>query len=294
MESKHDTKYFQSLIGRAELTENILKSIQNKSSGNDGENYFSAILDCVTDIVYLNDFQFTYNSQVQIDTIVIDDHAIYLFEIKNYKGIYYLEDTLLKNNFGSSFTSPFIQMERARNEFNKLCHYLEIGKPVISKLVFTNPYFNFKNRNLLKDQVILPSELGSITQLFKNQNQSENIKIKQKLLTARNSFDAQYSKGVTIPFEHIKPGIKCPRCHRMFTVKIEQDKQKCTCQYCESVMDKKYLYEYNLQELYYLKQEPFTITEAVWWLGGNSKTTIRRVCEQNFKSIGKRYKKFYI
>ncbi|RIN89663.1 hypothetical protein BU003_09610 [Mammaliicoccus sciuri] len=59
-------------------------------------------------------------------------------------------------------------------------------------------------------------------------------------------------------------------------------------------MDKKYLYEYNLQELYYLKQEPFTITEAVWWLGGNSKTTIRRVCEQNFKSIGKRYKKFYI
>ncbi|MFL8983553.1 MULTISPECIES: hypothetical protein [Mammaliicoccus] len=32
MESKHDTKYFQSLIGRAELTENILKSIQNKSS----------------------------------------------------------------------------------------------------------------------------------------------------------------------------------------------------------------------------------------------------------------------
>ncbi|PTJ54504.1 hypothetical protein BU009_12400 [Mammaliicoccus sciuri] len=99
---------------------------------------------------------------------------------------------------------------------------------------------------------------------------------------------------MTIPFEQIKPGIKCPRCHRMFTVKIEQDKQKCTCQYCESVMDKKYLYEYNLQELYYLKQEPFTITEAVWWLGGNSKTTIRRVCEQNFKSIGKRYKKFYI
>lgn len=96
MESKHDTKYFQSLIGRAELTENILKSIQNKSSGNDGENYFSAILDCDTDIVYLNDFQFTYNSQVQIDTIVIDDQAIYLFEIKNYKGIYYLEDMLLK------------------------------------------------------------------------------------------------------------------------------------------------------------------------------------------------------
>ena len=33
-------------------------------------------------------------------------------------------------------------------------------------------------------------------------------------------------------------------------------------------MVKKYVYEYNLQELYYLKQEPFTITEAVWWLGG--------------------------
>ncbi|MCJ0923486.1 NERD domain-containing protein [Mammaliicoccus sciuri] len=86
MESKHDTKYFQSLIGRAELTENILKSIQNKSSGNDGENYFSAILNCDTDIVYMNDFQFTFNSQVQIDTIVIDDHAIYLFEVKNYKA----------------------------------------------------------------------------------------------------------------------------------------------------------------------------------------------------------------
>lgn len=205
-----------------------------------------------------------------------------------------MEDTLLKNNFGSSFTSPFIQMERARNEFNKLCHYLEIHKPVVSKLVFTNPYFNFKNKNLLKDQVILPSELGSLTQLFKNQNQSENQRIKQKLLTVRSSFDAQYNKGVTIPFEQIKPGIKCPRCNRMFTVKIEQDKQKCTCQYCENVMDKKYVYEYNLQELYYLKQEPFTITEAVWWLGGNSSSTIRRVCEQNFKSIGKRYKKFYI
>lgn len=86
MESKYDTKYFQSLIGRAKLTENILKSIQNKSSGNDGENYFSAILNCDTDIVYMNDFQSTFNSQVQIDTIVIDDHAIYLFEVKNYKA----------------------------------------------------------------------------------------------------------------------------------------------------------------------------------------------------------------
>lgn len=44
MESKHDTMYFQSLIGHAELTKDILKSIQNKSSGNDGENYFNANL----------------------------------------------------------------------------------------------------------------------------------------------------------------------------------------------------------------------------------------------------------
>ena len=86
MESKYDTKYFQSLIGRAKLTENILKSIQNKSSGNYGENYFNAILNCDTDIVYMNDFQFTFNSQVQIDKIVIDDHAIYLFEVKIIKA----------------------------------------------------------------------------------------------------------------------------------------------------------------------------------------------------------------
>ncbi|HCN61002.1 MULTISPECIES: nuclease-related domain-containing protein [Mammaliicoccus] len=295
MEIIKDEKYLKSIIGRAELSDNLFNKVQNKSSGNDGERYFNAILKCMEHIVYINDFQFTLNNQVQIDMLVIDDRAIYLFEIKNYKGIYYLEDTFFKNNYGNSITSPLIQIERAKNEFHNLCKYLEIDRPIISKLVFTNPYFNFKNPTPYKERIILPSELGIINQLFSNQNPEENIKIKQKLLAERNSFDNQYYKSITLPFKNIKPGIKCPKCNHMFTVKIKHKRQKCTCMYCESIMDKKFVYEYNLKELWYLKQDSFTISEAIWWLGGGTSIySVRRICESSFKAVGSRYKKYYL
>ncbi|WP_239732865.1 nuclease-related domain-containing protein [Mammaliicoccus sp. P-M55] len=117
MEKIKDEKYLKSIIGRAELSDNLFNKVQNKSSGNDGERYFNAILNCMEHIVYINDFQFTLNNQVQIDMLVIDDRAIYLFEIKNYKGIYYLEDTFFKNNYGNSITSPLFKSKEQRMNF---------------------------------------------------------------------------------------------------------------------------------------------------------------------------------
>ncbi|WP_323704416.1 nuclease-related domain-containing protein [Mammaliicoccus sp. Dog046] len=294
MATNNEIKYIQSIIGRAELNESFYQHLQNQSSGNDGENYFKSVLDCIPEIIYITDYQFQLNNHVQIDAIVIDDSAIYLFEIKNYKGIYEFEGSNFKNNYGGSMTSPMLQIDRINFAFQKLTANLNINKPIITKLVFTNPYFNLKNPTLYKDNIILPSEIGQLKSLFKNNHIETNMKIKQKLLNARNDFSHIYQQSITIPFRNGKPGIRCPKCKRLYTVKSELKKQKCQCQLCEEVMDKTYVYEKNLLELWYLKQQPFTIEEAMWWLGEGSEKSIRRLCNKLFLSETNRYKKYYL
>ena len=287
-------KYIQSIIGRAELNDSLYQYLQNQSSGNEGENYFKSVLDGIPEIIYLTDYQFQLNNHVQIDAIVIDDIAIHLFEIKNYKGIYEFQGSNFKNNYGGSMTSPMLQIYRINVAFQKLTASLHIYKPIITKLVFTNPYFNLKNPIPHKDKIILPSEIGQLKSLFKNNHIESNMKIKQKLLNAINPFSHMYQQNINIPFQNIKPGIRCPRCQKLHTVKFEYNMQKCQCQYCDEVMNKSYIFENNLLELWYLKQQPFTLEEAVWWLGEGSEKSVRRLCNKMFLSENNRYKKYYL
>lgn len=286
--------YIEAIKGRAELNEALLQKLQNKSSGDDGEDYFRAVLKCRDDLNVINNFQLNHNNHVQIDSIVIDDHAIHLFEIKNYKGIYTIDKSYIKNSYGGTITSPLIQLHRAEKELNKFCKSLGITLPIISKIVFTNPYFILKETIPQKDKIILPAEIGNIQNTFSNQFSENSLDIKRKLLSKSKDFYENYNFGITIPFSQIIPGIKCPACNRMFTVKIENQKQKCKCQYCKREMDKKYVYERNLLELWYLKRESFTMQEAMWWLGEEKISTVRRICNNTFKCSGKRYKKYFL
>lgn len=101
MKGNHFEQYMLAILGRTTFSEAVIQKYQNILSGSEGERYVTSVVKSIGNIEIIEDFQSSKHNHIQIDCIVIEDNAIYLLEVKNYKGIYTLDDTILRNNFGT-------------------------------------------------------------------------------------------------------------------------------------------------------------------------------------------------
>lgn len=101
--SATELSILRSLQSRVALAENERKRLLNLSKGFNGEDQFDHLIESLqSDIYLLHDLCLEHNHSVfQIDTLLISEKEIVLFEVKNYEGDFVFEAgdfRILSNN----------------------------------------------------------------------------------------------------------------------------------------------------------------------------------------------------
>ena len=157
------------------------------------------------------------NTTFQIDSSVIVQDTILVFEVKNYEGDYYYEDERLKKINGTEIKDPLLQLERSTSLLRQLLNSCGFHLKIESYVVFINPEFTLyqapKNA-----PIILPSQLNRFMKLLnKRHSRLNNLhkKIAEKLL-AQHKVDNPYKRMPIYHYEELEKGVFCGDCHGFF------------------------------------------------------------------------------
>jgi len=129
---------------RLELTadERFRYSILEK--GYEGEVKFDQLAESLHEEIYIiNDLLLKVNnSYFQIDTLLILQGIVYLLDVKNYQGDFYLEkDKLYAVASGREYKNPLDQLKRCSTLFTQLLQNLKLDYLFESSVIFINPDF---------------------------------------------------------------------------------------------------------------------------------------------------------
>lgn len=230
-----DLRLLRYLYLRAGLSEKEQQSYLNGEKGFEGEKRFDAMLEQLPSSVclILSDLLFQWNNTYfQIDSLLVSNDKIYVFEIKNYEGDYYIEGDQWFSLSGNEINNPLQQLQRTESLLRQLLRSIRVTLPIESYVVFVNPEFTLFQapRNL---SVILPTQtnrfLQKLSKITPNLGQVHYDLVKK--LSTLHITESPYTRVPSYQFQKLKKGIYCNKCHSFSLTLIER---KLVCQCCRS------------------------------------------------------------
>jgi hypothetical protein len=229
--------------------------------------------------IAVNDFIYEMNNTVfQVDSLLVSNNTIYLFEIKNFEGDFYIEKDRWYSSSDTEIKTPTLQLQRTETLTRRLLK--ELGFSIIVKpyLIFINPEFHLYNapRN---PQIIFPTQLNRfLTELNSRMTHTNSLdrKISKKLLSLHLK-ENPYSRIPKFTYDQLKKGLYCPCCFTFLSSNL-------LCSNCGHKEDHntticRHTHEFNL-----LFPEDKITTKVIWdWCGQfMAKKTIHSVLSKNF------------
>ena len=226
-------KMFKCLQGRMSLTQEQKTTFDNLSKGYLGEKKFSKILDqqLTSHHIALFDLLLEVNHNLfQIDCLLIYQKSMFLIEIKNYQGEFYIEnERWYVCSTGTEIKNPLGQIEQSTYLLRKFLSSNGWTHQLNSHIVFINEEFTLYNapRN---PSIILPTQINIF---MKKLNQTPSIIGSQQKLT--HQFLTSHLKHS--PYEHLpefdftelNKGVFCKNCR----IKMgEGQLRKMICFHC--------------------------------------------------------------
>jgi hypothetical protein len=144
---KDEIKIFRSLNARMDLTEKERKYYFKLVKGFEGEVMFDLLTEQLPEErLILNDLLLeANNTKFQIDTTMIIQEKIHIFEVKNFEGDYdYNSDEFYI--FGKIISNPLDQLKRGESLFLQLLQNLGYKIPIEAWIIFINPEFTLISR----------------------------------------------------------------------------------------------------------------------------------------------------
>ena len=132
--------------------------------GYKGEEIFDQLtLKLQNDLYILNDLCLEQNeSFFQIDTLIISQHTIYPYEIKNYEGDYRYElGNFYPKLSKDEISNPLHQLNRSKLLLRPLLKSLGFYLPIEGDVAFVNPNFTLYQAPL-NEPIIHPTQLNSL------------------------------------------------------------------------------------------------------------------------------------
>ena len=83
------------------------------------------------------------NTTFQIDSLIIVQGKIYLYEVKNYEGDYYYQSEKLFKKPHLEVINPFHQLSRSESLLRQLLLSIGFKPQLVSSIIFINPNFHF-------------------------------------------------------------------------------------------------------------------------------------------------------
>lgn len=269
----------QALKPRMELEERDLTNLFTLEKGYEGEVQFDHwFTNYRADSLIINDLLLEVNGTLfQIDSFVITQDRLHLFEVKNLEGDYYLDGDKFKTVAGNEIKNPLHQLNRAETLLKQLLKNLGFYIPLETHLVFINPEFALLQAPL-KSPIILPNQLNRFMDKM-NRTSSKLTSKHTKLAEALMSLHIKkspYSRTPSYDFGMLRKGVICGECGEF----LESFGQKrVVCGHCDTKesIDSLVLQSLESFQLLFPDQKITTTTIYDWTNGDLPKKSIRRV-----------------
>jgi hypothetical protein len=283
-----ELKKWRSLHARMVLTEEERKYYLNKEKGFEGELRFDELTEKLTgDQIILNDLLLEVNGVTfQIDTTIIFQDTIDLFEVKNYEGDYLFKQNRFYINSELEILNPLDQLKRCQTLFRQLLQNLSFKIPVEGRLIFINPEFTLYNAPENKS-IIFPTQINRFMKKL-NSKPSKVNGTHKKLAEQLVSMHQTKSKINMLPnYEYHQPqmGISCASCHSLMT-SVKGTKLICNVCGVEEKLESAVMRSVWEFKLLFPDKKITTNSIFDWCKVVPSKPIIRRILQKNMKSIG--------
>lgn len=230
---------------------------------------------------------FTANeTEFQIDCLLLTNEAIFLLEVKNYTGNYYIKDNkiyFLQTN--KEITSPFLQLERSAFLFNKLLEQLQVTIEV-------RPYIAFVNNSFTLYQapphlpIIFPTQIKRFIQKTNANNTplTNQTKSLAQLLISHHQKKSAYEQLPSYKFDELNRGVFCAICRKQL---YRKNKLYFTCTTCDTLVHIDFIILHATAEYHTLFPTRSITTKHIndWCDKAFSNNTVRNVLQNNLKTI---------
>lgn len=228
----------RSLNSRMILAGKDKKRYYTLEKGYKGELMFDALTEKLqSPILILNDLRLELNkSKFQLDSSIVFQAKINLFEVKNYEGDYYYENGKFYTLFKKEIQNPLHQLEREETLLRQVLLNLGIKIPIESYVVFINPAF-FLYQAPLNKPIIYSNQLP---QFMKNLNmQPSNLNTWHmklaKELVSLHQMELPYDRLPPYEYSKLRKGITCWKCGS-FLISVHGNKVFCDVCGCSELI----------------------------------------------------------
>ncbi|ULT56299.1 NERD domain-containing protein [Neobacillus drentensis] len=284
------------LDARTVLEEKEKKSLHNKAKGYEGEKVFDLLTEKLAPPSYLlHDLLLeSNNSQFQMDSLMIRQGPIYLFEVKNFEGDFYYENgrfySLTSNK---EIKNPLLQLERCESLLRQLLQSLGYRMAIEAYVIFINPKFHLY-QSPMNQPIVYPNQLPDFMSKLNRKSSTLNGHHKSlaEQLVSMHQTESPYEKYSKYSIDRLKKGVICGGCHS-FGVSINDRYLQCrVCGHREGI-DAAVVRAVEEIRLLYPHERITTNLVFEWCESIDSKKTIRRVLKQNLVCNGKTKGLFY-
>ncbi|MCM3652459.1 nuclease-related domain-containing protein [Metabacillus litoralis] len=268
----------------------------NLGKGYEGESKVAAWLENLTsEWIILYDLLLENNGSLfQIDTLLISQNTIYLFEVKNYEGDFFINADNWYTKSGNEIKNPLLQLKRSVSLFRRLLQDYKLSFSIEAYVIFINPEFTLFQASL-NLPIILPTQLN---RFMKNLNMStsilndKHVKLAERLVSD-HIHQSPYTQIPKYDFHQVKKGITCPLCTSFLT---SCNDSQLVCEGCGCKEDIEAAVIRNIKQFQLLFPDRKITTSSIheWCKVIESKKTIRRILKRNYTLVGFGRSSYYI
>lgn len=294
-ESK-ELKVLRSLNARLNLSEKDKQNYYYAEKGFEGERKLDDLLENFSsECLIINDLLLECNNTYfQIDTLVIYSETIFLLEVKNYEGVYFIEENRWYKENGKEIKNPVLQLSRCEVLFRQWLLQHNFNCSLQPLIIFIHPEFTFFNASR-ELPIVLPTQINNF---LKKMNKSTSKLMKKherltELLLAEHKEDSPYSRLPGYDYEQLQKGVVCQTCYSYMT---HFNKVKLICLRCGYTERIEECIVRSVEEYRLLFPERKITVSSVrdWCLVVESDKMIRRILQGKFKLLGKNRFSHYI
>lgn len=285
----HSLRILDVLKRRGKLSQENQSIFHRLINGYHGEQQFYNLLKQNLHSRPITLFDIQLNNQwgtCQVDAILIFQHEILLFEVKNFNGEYMIQDERWYTLGKKSIRNPLHQLQRTELLLQQYFNTLQFTLPVKSYLVFMHPEFTLYNAPH-KLPIILPSQLNRFIGQLDNtpcriDKQHHNI---ANLLQSRHSQFSLFEQAIKFNEKTLTAGILCKRCNGVME---EYNLRKVICPQCSHVEGFVPAILRSIEDYYYLfPNRQITVKNVYDWLQHSvSKHKIRKTLSSKLTKVG--------
>ncbi|WP_017755179.1 nuclease-related domain-containing protein [Calidifontibacillus oryziterrae] len=284
---------------RTNLPESELSHYRLLEKGFEGETNFDQLVENLQgDFIGMFDLLFEINNTIfQIDSLIISGENIYLFDVKNFDGDYYVcSDNKWYSITEIEIKNPIHQLNRCETLLKRLLQNIGCNQLISSNVIFINPNF-YLYQAPINLPIIFPTQIKRFLQkldltLQKSKIKDKQVKLAEKLL-AHNLDTSPYIRKPEYTYDQLKKGIYCKECH---SFEVYTNSKMVVCKICGFREKIENSVLRNIEEYKVLFPDKKITTSSIqeWCKIIDSVTTVRRIISINHKPVGKFRNTYYI